>query len=169
MADLINAFIVKRLQKGVYSMPTGWGFRYTLPPEVEGFIEPIEITRARWTPFDRYGSLYDQRHRFSQLSKLAKQRLEARGFKVRRLHIYDNGKGIYVKWDVKDPSTRSTWFDFDGIRFLEDMLYPKPPTYEQVYGDNEEDKFDGREVCQGTPNTLCRMQNLFDSLGEIFP
>jgi hypothetical protein len=168
MAETINEFIINRLQNGQYSCPTGWGFPYSYPPQEDRFHTLGKFQRnTKWTPFDRYGSLYAQRHRFREISEVAKQRLEGRGFQVRRLNIFENGKGIYVKWHIKDHSELPKLSD--GFGFFKDLFVgPKPPAYEQLYGFNGgHDNLEGQDACEGQPDVICEIGNLIHNVGNL--
>jgi hypothetical protein len=163
IADHINHFVLTRLQNGQYSNPKGSGYPYSNPPQ-DHSAPRIYAKDARWTPFDRYGSLYAQRNRLPRLSEVAKQRLEDRGFQVQQFSIFDNGKGVYIKWEIEDPSARAKWGD--GWKFLEERLNPPPPTYEQIYGSDGERNLDGQDA--GEPDVFHQMKNLIKNSRSIF-
>ena len=159
IADTINDFILYRVQAGQYSTPTGWGFPYSRPPTIESYHGIMAgIRTSRWTPFDQYGSLFVQKNRFHQLSMLARERLEMRGFDIRKLHIFDNGKGIYIQWDIVDPTKRwnHSW-RIPGQRGYSHHGY---------YGG--EYNWNGEDACQSESEAICRIQSFFRDPIEFF-
>ena len=160
MADTINEFILCSLYSGHFSTPTGWGFPYTYPPDGEPSLFATHRQRAmKWTPFDQYGSLYAQRSRFPQLSMLARQKLEIQGLQVRKLEIFENGRGIYIKWDIVDPTAPPRWND--GWRMIEEGINGRPHRYVTNQGYNGYN-FEGEDACRDAPEALCRLRDFFD-------
>jgi hypothetical protein len=159
IADTINDFILYRVQTGQYSTPTGWGFPYSRPPMIESYKGIMHGSRnSRWTPFDQYGSLFAQKIRFPQLAMLARERLEMRGFDVRRLHIFDNGRGIYIRWDIVDPMKHWNYaWRIPGQRGY------KPYGY---YGG--EYNWEGEDACQNESEAICRIESFFRDPIEFF-
>jgi hypothetical protein len=158
IADTINDFILYHLETGQYSNPAGWGFPFSPPPHCDCLPQMTnDDSPLQWTPFDRYGNLYSQRARFPQLSTLAWERLEMRGFRVRNLQIFEKGRGMYVKWDIMDPSA-SRRCDEDR-RALQEHFNPRPKRHVQKHEYSEYD-FEGEHVCQD-PEFICRLQSFF--------
>lgn len=147
IADTITSFIFSRLQNGHFHNPTGWGFRYSTPPKnliPDSFPDSHQLplprnawnllhiqlwgssttsVDTRWTPFDQHGSnLYIQRSRFPYFSQLIQQNLEEYGFAVHFLELFYNQRGIYIKWDVVDPTEWMYAWD-DGWKWFENTLF----------------------------------------------
>jgi hypothetical protein len=120
-------------------------------------------TETRWTPFDRYGSLHAHKQRFPQISSLARQRMEMHGFRVQKLQIFENGKGIYIKWDILDPTTPPR---NDIWNRLEEVFNPnkQPPRQNYGYHDGVY-TYEGEDACHGKSKELCRLQSFFQNPG----
>jgi len=104
-------------------------------------------------------SFYEHRRRFPQVSKLAKESLKGRGFKVRTLRVFENRKGIWVKWDIADPSKPN---------LLEKLsLKQSSPKYLRSYGQNGY-RFEGEEACNYKNDAACRVDEFFGNLRDAF-
>jgi hypothetical protein len=164
IVEPITEFILYRVQIGHLFSDSGWGFPYSSPPM--SYLSPNELP-PRWTPFDWHGSLYAQRSRFPHLSALARERLEMLGLRVRMLHTFDNERGIYIRWDVVDPTTRGIWND--GWSFTErnknrwpSKMHEPVRRYYGGWG------LDGEDACLGEPEALCRLKRFLHDPIDFF-
>src|SRR5271170_5728736 len=150
LADAINDYIFYHLQRGQFSNPSGWGYPYSRGP----ISDPVyNRGPPHWTPFEQYRSFYNHRNRFSHLSALAKERLEIQGLQVRRLNIFDNDRGIYIKWNIVDPGVPQ--FQNEGR------------TYGEEYSPSQKSKYEKESKketwCERDPNTgMCRLEQLWN-------
>jgi hypothetical protein len=164
IADTINEFILYRLQEGQYSSPTGHGFPYSSPPSLPYHQADIyrRTTQTRWTPFDRESSLYAQKQRFPEISYLARQRLEMQGFRVQKLQIFENGRGVYIKWDIFDPTIppprNGAWDRL--VEVFDPHLFARRQNYGYHNGGYT---YSAEDACQGQSQELCRLQQFFEN------
>jgi hypothetical protein len=144
MADTISDFILYHLQSGRYSSPNGWEFSYSRSPTKDPYEEI-------------YGDLFGQRNRFHQLSSLVRETLEMRGLQVRTLTVFEQGRGLYIKWDI-DPIPSSTW------NFAWQRVKDKPN--QEV--ENEHCGGDKMHFCRGHSESICRLKRFLRDPKEFF-
>jgi hypothetical protein len=155
LADIINDYVFYQLQRGQFSNPSGWGYPYSRGP-----VSDPAYNRGppHWTPFEQFGSFYNHRNRFPHLSALARERLEMQGLQVRRLNMFDNDRGIYIKWDIADPGVPR--FQNDRGKYGEEYW----PSL-----DSEDEKVLYRKGtwCDKDPNTgMCRLEQFWNDPGK---
>lgn len=161
LADTINDYIFHHLQRGQFSNPSGWGYPYSRGP-----VSDPAYNRGppHWTPFEQYGSFYNHRNRFPYLSALARERLQMQGLQVRGLNIFDNDKGIYIKWDIVDPDLLR--FPNDRVTYDEEYT----PSIESSETKNEKDKEpEKKSWCDYDPDTgMCRLTQMWSTPRKYF-
>ena len=159
LADTINDYVFHHLERGQFSNPSGWGYPYSRGP----ISDPAyNCGPPHWTPFEQYGSFYTQRNRFPYLSALARERLQMQGLQVRGLNIFDNNKGIYIKWDIVDPSISR----FPNARGTCDEEYFPIPSEIKDEGELVPRK---KTWCDGDPSTgMCRLEQMWKEPRRYF-
>src|SRR5438477_12385779 len=94
---------------------------------------------------------------------LARERLEMLGFDVRKLHIFNNGRGIYIRWDIHDPFTaRSRPWNVG----LEDMQQFRGRLNDGYYG--RKYNWERENACRSDSQAICRIWNFFRNPMEFF-
>lgn len=82
-----------------------------------------------------------------------------RGLEVRRLQIFENGRGIYVNWDIVAPFASYGWNV--AWRYPEDN-----PSQQNLGNDGNHGK--GEDPCRGDSGSICRLKSFFRDPKEFF-
>ena len=88
------------------------------------------------------------------------------GLQVQGLSLFDNHRGIYIKWDIVDPGFPR----FPNEHGTYDEEYtPSPPVEPMETKIEEEEKPHKETWCDRDPNTgMCRLERLLNDPRDYF-